>query len=202
MEFPLARSTEVIGEIRRVAATSWSRGKFPVVLGGEHSITAPIVAALAVRHPGLSVLQIDAHARPARLLHGNTSQPRLRDEARPGARADDAGRDQKPVARGSGGGARPSHEDFLRLNMRQDEQWIDRVVDSLSEDVYITIDCDGLDPAIMPSVGHTRTGRARVVRDVDPAPAGYRITPGRGLRSRRVVPDPGQRRAQLPVREV
>ena len=39
-----------------------SRGKFPVVLGGEHSITAPVVAALAPKYQGLSVLQIDVHA--------------------------------------------------------------------------------------------------------------------------------------------
>src|ERR671926_533326 len=30
--------------------------------GGEHSITGPIVAAMAQRYSGLSVLQIDAHA--------------------------------------------------------------------------------------------------------------------------------------------
>src|SRR5207253_8226785 len=36
--------------------------KLPSVLGGEHSITSPVVAAMAAKHPGLSVLQIDAHA--------------------------------------------------------------------------------------------------------------------------------------------
>src|SRR5256712_7156043 len=62
MEFPFATMEEVIREIRRVATEIVSRGKFPVVLGGEHSITAPIVAAMASTYPGLSVLQIDAHA--------------------------------------------------------------------------------------------------------------------------------------------
>src|SRR6185503_18201233 len=62
MEFPFATMEEVVQEIRRVAAEIVSRGKFPVVLGGEHSITAPVVAALAAQHKGLSVLQIDAHA--------------------------------------------------------------------------------------------------------------------------------------------
>ena len=42
--------------------------------------------------------------------------------------------------------------------MRQDPHWIDRVVDSLGETVYITIDCDGLDPAIMPAVGTPEPG--------------------------------------------
>ena len=35
---------------------------------------------------------------------------------------------------------------------------MDRVVDSLSDDVYITIDCDGFDPAIMPAVGTPEPG--------------------------------------------
>src|SRR5438132_4694846 len=62
MEFPFASMDEVIQEIRRVAAELVARDKFPIVLGGEHSITAPVVAAIAARHEGLSVLQIDAHA--------------------------------------------------------------------------------------------------------------------------------------------
>jgi hypothetical protein len=62
MELPFGTIDEVIQEIRRVASEIVSRGKFPVVIGGEHSITPPIVAAIAERHPGLSVLQIDAHA--------------------------------------------------------------------------------------------------------------------------------------------
>src|SRR5712691_2385336 len=62
MEFPFATMDEVIDEIRRVAGEVVARDKFPVVLGGEHSITAPVVAAVAARHPGVSVLQIDAHA--------------------------------------------------------------------------------------------------------------------------------------------
>src|SRR5881397_1843507 len=62
MEFPFATIDEVTAEIRRVASEIISRDKFPVFLGGEHSITGPIVAAMAHRHSGLSVLQLDAHA--------------------------------------------------------------------------------------------------------------------------------------------
>ncbi len=42
--------------------------------------------------------------------------------------------------------------------MRQDPNWIERVVESLGETVYITIDCDGMDPAIMPAVGTPEPG--------------------------------------------
>src|ERR671910_484508 len=47
MEFPFATIDEVVHEIRRVASELVARGKFPFILGGEHSITAPIVAAVA-----------------------------------------------------------------------------------------------------------------------------------------------------------
>src|SRR5438105_3707284 len=58
MEFPFATIDEVTAEIRRVASELLNHNKFPVFLGGEHSITGPIVAAMAQKHSGLSVLQI------------------------------------------------------------------------------------------------------------------------------------------------
>jgi agmatinase len=47
---------------------------------------------------------------------------------------------------------------FYDHSMREDPQWVDRVVDSLGEPVYITIDVDGMDPAIMPSTGTPEPG--------------------------------------------
>src|SRR5262249_5210655 len=44
MELPFGTMDEVVGEIRRVAAEIVRHGKFPFVLGGEHSISAPVVA--------------------------------------------------------------------------------------------------------------------------------------------------------------
>jgi len=42
--------------------------------------------------------------------------------------------------------------------MRDERNWMDRVVDSLSETVYVTIDVDGFDPAIMPATGTPEPG--------------------------------------------
>jgi agmatinase len=47
---------------------------------------------------------------------------------------------------------------FYDYNMRDDAGWIERVVDSLSDTVYITIDVDGLDPAVMPATGTPEPG--------------------------------------------
>jgi agmatinase len=47
---------------------------------------------------------------------------------------------------------------FYDWNMRDDAQWVDRVVESLGDPVYITIDVDALDPAIMPATGTPEPG--------------------------------------------
>ncbi len=158
MEFPFATMDEVIGEIRRVASEIVSRGKFPFVIGGEHSITAPVVAALAEHHPGLSVLQIDAHADLRESFMGSPhnhacAMRRVLDYA-PTTQVGIRSLSPEEAT------AAPalSTTIFYDFNMRQDPGWIDRVVASLSDTVYITIDCDGLDPAIMPAVGTPEPG--------------------------------------------
>lgn len=158
MEFPFATIEEVIGEIRRVASELVKRNKFPFTLGGEHSLTAPVVAALAAEHPGLSVLQIDAHAdlRDSYMgtPHNHACAMRRVLEY---ARATQVGIRSLSTEEAEAVPALPT-EIFYDYNMRQDERWIERVVDSLAETVYITIDCDGLDPAIMPAVGTPEPG--------------------------------------------
>jgi len=158
MDFPFASMDEVMQEIRRVASEIVNRGKFPFILGGEHSITAPVVAALAARHAGLSVLQIDAHADLRDSFMGTPhnhacAMRRVLEYAR----TTQVGVRSLSPEEAAAIPTLPT-EVFYDFNMRQDEGWIDRVVDSLSETVYITIDCDGLDPAIMPAVGTPEPG--------------------------------------------
>lgn len=158
MEFPSADMEDVVGEIRRVAGEIVARDKFPVVLGGEHSLTPPVVAALAERHPGLSVLQIDAHAdlRASYLgnIHSHACAMRRTLEF---AKTTQVGIRSLSSEEAS---AIPTLRTtiFYDFDMRRDPHWIDRVVDSLSDRVYITIDADGLDPAIMPAVGTPEPG--------------------------------------------
>jgi agmatinase len=47
---------------------------------------------------------------------------------------------------------------FYDHSMRNDSSWMDRVVESLGDPVYLTIDVDGLDPAIMPATGTPEPG--------------------------------------------
>ena len=158
MEFPFATMDEVLREIRRVATELVARGKFPVVLGGEHSITAPIVAALAAKYPGLSVLQIDAHADLRDSFMGTPhnhacAMRRVLEYAR----CTQVGVRSLSTEEASAVPTLPT-EIFYDFNMRQHEDWIERVVDSLGETVYVTVDCDAFDPAIMPAVGTPEPG--------------------------------------------
>ncbi len=158
MELPFAQTEEAFDEIRKTAAWLTTQDKFFVALGGEHAITAPLVAGVASVRPGVSVLQIDAHAdlrdsylgdprshasAMRRVLeHAPAVQVGIRNLSAPEAEAV------------------PSLTTtvFYDWNMRQDADWMERVVEALADTVYLTIDCDGLDPAIMPAVGTPEPG--------------------------------------------
>src|SRR3954467_1100686 len=158
MELPFGEMDVLVDEIERVAYEIVGRDKFLVALGGEHSITPPLVSACARKHPELSVLQIDAHADLRDTYMGTRHNHAC------------AMRRVLEFARCTQVGIRSLSTDeakalpglnttvFFDVNMRSDPNWIARVVDSLAEKVYITIDCDGMDPAIMPSVGTPEPG--------------------------------------------
>jgi agmatinase len=158
MELPFDDMSDLMTEIRRVTAAIIERDKFPVILGGEHSITAPIVAAVAAKHPSLSVLQIDAHAdlRDTYMgtRHNHACAMRRVLEY---ARCTQVGIRSLSTEEAKSAPSLPTRI-FYDVSMRQDKNWIDRVVESLGETVYITIDADGMDPAIMPSVGTPEPG--------------------------------------------
>jgi N1-aminopropylagmatine ureohydrolase len=158
MELPFGELAPLMEEIGRVAYEILSRDKFLVTLGGEHSITPPLVRAAARKHPGLSVLQIDAHAdlRDSFMGTPNNHACAMRRTL-----------DYAPVTQV--GIRSMSTEEaavasslkttiFYDVSMRNDPNWIQRVVSSLGDPVYITIDVDGMDPAIMPATGTPEPG--------------------------------------------
>jgi agmatinase len=150
--------TGALETLQETAAGLMNRGKFLLTLGGEHSITPPLVAAAAERHKGLSVLQVDAHAdlRDSYLGERHSHACAMR------RTIDFAPLVQVGIRNISEDEARalPSLRTtiFYDWNMRDDPAWIDRAVEALADPVYITIDLDGLDPATMPAVGTPEPG--------------------------------------------
>lgn len=158
MNLPFADQGQSIAEIERVARGLIARDKFLIALGGEHSVTPPLVKATAERYPGTSVLQIDAHAdlRESYLGSPHSHACAMR-RALAYARCTQVGIRSISQAE-SAAVPRLATTIFYDVSMRDDPRWIDRVVDTLADTVYITIDCDGLDPAVMPAVGTPEPG--------------------------------------------
>src|SRR5260370_1077585 len=158
MEFPFAAMDDIVCAIRRVSSELVNRGKFPLILGGEHSITPAVVAAVAAKYPGLSVLQIDAHADLRDSFmgtpHNHACAMRRTLDFAPVTQVGIRSLSLEEAAAVPG----LRTKIFYDYNMRADPDWVDRIVDSLSDTVYITIDVDGLDPAIMPATGTPEPG--------------------------------------------
>jgi agmatinase len=158
MELPFGEMAPVMDEIKRVAGEILSRGKFLVSLGGEHSITPPLVAAAAAQFKGLSVLQIDAHADLRDCYmgtpHNHACAMRRSLEYAPVTQVGIRSMSTEEAEAAPG----LNTKIFYDATMRQDPSWIAAIVNSLSDPVYITIDVDGLDPAIMPATGTPEPG--------------------------------------------
>jgi agmatinase len=149
---------EMMAALESEARKLLDTGKFICMLGGEHSITAPVVRAFAGRFPKLSVLQIDAHADLRESYegtpHSHASAMRRVLEVCPAV--------QVGIRSLSGEEARAIPSLPTRLFYAKDisgrTDWVDRAVDALSDNVYITIDVDGLDPSLVPDTGTPEPG--------------------------------------------
>ncbi|RPI13331.1 MAG: agmatinase [Ignavibacteriae bacterium] len=132
-------------------------GKFVVTLGGEHSIsTAPIKAHFDT-YPNMSVLHFDAHSDLRHEYEGS-----IYSHASFMARVTAFTTDITQV--GIRAQCKEEYEfikeknisTFYAYQMRNDgfdEQLLQRILETLSDNVYITFDVDYFDPSIMPSTG-------------------------------------------------
>jgi agmatinase len=158
MELPFGEMEPLVDEIERVAYEVIGRDKFLVALGGEHSITPPLVSATARRYPKLSLLQIDAHAdmRDTYMgtIHNHACAMRRCLEV---AAITQVGIRSLSIEEAAVL-PRLGSKVFYDHSMRRDEKWIDAVVETLGDSVYVTIDVDGMDPAIMPATGTPEPG--------------------------------------------
>jgi agmatinase len=135
--------------------------KFLCTLGGEHSISAPVIKAHAEKFHDLSVLQIDAHADLRDTYdgtphsHASIMARVVKDLRIPsvqvGIRSISA-----DEARSIAGGL-PT-KIFWAKDIVGRTDWISQAVDGLTENVYLTIDIDGLDPSLVPTTGTPEPG--------------------------------------------
>jgi arginase len=131
------------------------QGKRPVSLGGDHSITYPIVKAVARRHPGLTIFHFDAHPDLYEEFEGNRLS-----HACPFARIMESGLAKRLVQVGIRTLNRHQREQAQRFGVEVVEMRALPAYEKLKAagPVYLTFDVDALDPAFAPGVAHREPG--------------------------------------------
>jgi agmatinase len=150
--------SDMVGRVEAAFDWIYTAGKLPVMLGGEHSLTAGAVRSALKRFPKLSVLQIDAHAD-------------MRDTYldSPDSHACVMRRIREMCPAASVGIRSLCEEEAEYLKAHPAPIWNVRafrklagnlkpILDALTDDVFITFDLDGLDPACLPGTGTPEPG--------------------------------------------
>jgi agmatinase len=132
-----------------------AQGLRPMALGGDHSITYPIVRVVAREHPALSILHFDAHPDLYDDFRGNPHS-----HASPFARIMEAKLAQRLVQVGIRTLNGHQREQARRFGVEVIE--MKDLKDGLSltfdSPVYVSVDMDALDPAFAPGVSHREPG--------------------------------------------
>jgi len=149
---------EMVHVIRHVTADVLAHNKIPVILGGEHSISFGVVQAMREKYPAISVLQLDAHADLRNYYqcspYSHASVGRRISELCPLIQAGIRSMSEEESAFMKDSSIKTFSADFIL----EEQLWWDKICESLSGDVYITIDIDVLDPSIMPATGTPEPG--------------------------------------------
>nr|HPM42255.1 agmatinase [Candidatus Omnitrophota bacterium] len=156
-----ASSEDMVQLVSNQTGELLKAGKFPVILGGEHSVSVGAVKAFKDAYPGISVLHLDAHSDMrdelfgSKLNHGCVAR-RISEMC--------------PVVQVGIRSMSKEEKDFLSspantrvktigvYDILEKPFWKDMAADSLTENVYITLDLDVLDPSLVPSTGTPEPG--------------------------------------------
>ena len=145
-------------KVEEAVARYLDKGKMPVVIGGEHSVAVGAIKAYEKRHPKLSVIQFDAHGDLRATYEGSEFS--------------------HACAMHHFAGRLPTLQVGIRSISREERDWIREkrlmvvpardfvagperaleMVDRLTDEIYLTIDVDFFDPAIMPATGTPEPG--------------------------------------------
>jgi len=153
---PTKDPARAVEEISETAGRHLSSGKFLLSIGGDHAITIGLSRAAAEKYPGIGILQIDAHLDLRNQWNGSPYNHacvmrRIGDDLK------------LPFVQVGIRSFCPEELDYIKThhlypfyahNLNPaDDSWMDDVVYALPDNVYLTIDLDGLDPGIMPGTG-------------------------------------------------
>ena len=145
---PFAAIEEKIGELL-------DHNLRPVCLGGDHSITLPIVRAFGQRIPDLTVIHFDAHPDLYDELEGNRLS-----HACPFARIMEAGAAKRLIQVGIRTMNSHQREQAKKFGVEVIEMRMLPALDRMKVDgpLYVSFDMDALDPAFAPGISHREPG--------------------------------------------
>ena len=158
VEIPFGAPEPVLELVREATATVLNQGLRPLMLGGEHSISSGAVAAVVERHPDLVLVQLDAHAdlRDSWLgtRHSHACAMRRCLDVLPSGNL-------LQLAIRSG-----TREEFRELQasgrLITDAEALRQALNPLhGTPIYLTVDLDWFDPAVLPGTGTPEPGGFR-----------------------------------------
>ena len=151
---PFGAPEPVVAAVRRATEAVLALGLKPLMLGGEHSISSGALAAVAERHPDLVLVQLDAHADLRQewlgARHSHACAMRRCLEVLPSQRL-------LQIAIRSG-----TREEFSELRASGRLVAIEAMAEALrplrGQPLYLTVDLDWFDPAVLPGTGTPEPG--------------------------------------------
>ena len=153
---PIISTGSIIEEIKNRISKHLKNNKFTVLLGGEHSVNLGAVAAHATQKNKFCVLQLDAHTdlrdiyESSKYNHGCV-MARIQ-EICPIVQVGIRSMSLEEKSKIS------KDKIFFAKDIHKQKGWAENVCKQLPENVYVTIDLDVFDPAIMPSTGTPEPG--------------------------------------------
>ncbi len=149
---------ELQSSLKKAVSDLLSQNKFVVTLGGEHSISYAPILAHVEHFPNLSILQLDAHADLQDAYEGN-----------PWSHASVMARViELPISSTVAVGIRSMSSEelenqksvhtFFAHHLQDSCEWMEKAIDLLSDNVYLTFDLDVFDSSLMSSTGTPEPG--------------------------------------------
>lgn len=156
MAGPKAMHDDIFAAARKIVRD----GKIIIGLGGEHSITSGLVRAVMGRHKKVSILQVDAHLDLRQEWEGTpySHASVMRRCVDLGASLVSVGIRNVCAEESAFVRKAKKIEVVTARQMHMDDDWVDRAIDALGENVFVTIDIDGFDPAYAPGTGTPEPG--------------------------------------------
>ena len=157
LDLPIGAVDDALAIIHEATKQILDDGKTPMMVGGEHLVSYPVIKAVYEKYPNLHIIHLDAHTDLRESFFG-----RELSHATFMRHVHKFVGDGKIYQFGIRSGEKPEFDWAAsgHVNMRKfDFDGLDKVVEKLKDvPVYITIDLDVLDPSVFPGTGTPEPG--------------------------------------------